>query len=145
MLRRARFSAQNYVYHVTACTQNRANYFGTFGAARRVVHAIMREDDAGHTRTLAYVVMPDHLHWLVQVIGKRPLHLTVNVVKSFSARCINRDMYRCGPIWQKGFHDHGIRSDKNLEATARYIVANPVRAGLVKRIGDYPFWDAIWV
>ena len=30
-------------------------------------------------------------------------------------------------------------------AAARYIVANPLRAGLVKQIGDYPLWDAIWL
>jgi hypothetical protein len=28
---------------------------------------------------------------------------------------------------------------------ARYVVANPLRAGLVKRLGDYPLWDAIWL
>jgi hypothetical protein len=28
---------------------------------------------------------------------------------------------------------------------ARYIIANPLRAGLVDRIGDYPLWDAMWL
>jgi hypothetical protein len=28
---------------------------------------------------------------------------------------------------------------------ARYVVANPVRAGLVQRVGQYPHWDAIWL
>ncbi|MBB5859537.1 hypothetical protein GGR69_001194 [Xanthomonas arboricola] len=28
---------------------------------------------------------------------------------------------------------------------ARYLIANPLRAGLVARVGDYPFWDAIWL
>jgi len=32
-----------------------------------------------------------------------------------------------------------------LRRVARYVVANPMRAGLVKQIGDYPLWDAIWV
>jgi hypothetical protein len=38
-----------------------------------------------------------------------------------------------------------VRSDEDVQAIARYIVANPIRAGLVKRVGDYPFWNAIWL
>lgn len=52
---------------------------------------------------------------------------------------------RQGRLWQPGFHDHAVRREESLEAIARYIVANPLRAGLVKKVGDYPLWDAIWV
>ena len=69
----------------------------------------------------------------------------VNLMKSFSARRINHLRGRRSPVWQRGFHDHGIRTGEDLAATARYIVANPLRAGLVERVGDYPHWDAIWL
>jgi hypothetical protein len=46
---------------------------------------------------------------------------------------------------EAGFHDHAVRSEEELPALARYIVANPVRAGLVARTGLYPHWDAVWV
>ncbi|MFK5927062.1 MAG: hypothetical protein QM483_10570 [Desulfuromusa sp.] len=48
------------------------------------------------------------------------------------------------PIWQKGYHDHALRDDEDLRQVARYIVANPVRAGLVVRAIDYSHWDAEW-
>ncbi len=48
-------------------------------------------------------------------------------------------------MWQKGFHDHAIREEEDLRAVARYVVANPVRAGLVQSVRDYPHWDARWV
>jgi putative transposase len=32
-----------------------------------------------------------------------------------------------------------------MTSIARYIVANPLRAGLVERLGDYPHWDAVWL
>jgi putative transposase len=53
----------------------------------------------------------------------------------------------CTPhrLWQKGYHDRAIRREEDLLAVARYIVANPLRAGLVKRVGDYPLWDAVWL
>lgn len=48
-------------------------------------------------------------------------------------------------VWQRGFHDRALRQEEDLIATARYVVANPLRAGLVDRIGDYPWWDAVWL
>jgi REP element-mobilizing transposase RayT len=106
---------------------------------------LKREDDAGHTKTLAFVVMPDHLHWLVQLTGTRSLSVSVNTIKSFASRSINQVIGRSGPVWQKGFYDYALRDEENLAAAARYIVANPLRAGLTRRISDYPLWDAIWV
>jgi REP element-mobilizing transposase RayT len=49
------------------------------------------------------------------------------------------------PVWQNGFHDHALRQEEDLAEVARYIVANPLRAGLVERLGDYPHWHAIWL
>ena len=144
-LRRGRFSAVNNVYHVTSCTKNRRPSFERFAIARAVVNAIRREDSGGYTQTLAFVVMPDHIHWLVRIAGNRNLSTSVNNVKSWSARQVNAKVRRSGPIWQKGFHDHGIRAEEDLTTAARYIVANPLRSGLVERLGDYPHWDAIWL
>jgi len=48
-------------------------------------------------------------------------------------------------VWQPGFHDHALRKEEDVRAVARYVVANPLRAGLVQRIGDYPHWNAIWL
>lgn len=66
-------------------------------------------------------------------------------IKSNSARLINRHLGRAGQVWQTGYHDRALRKDENLQLAARYIVANPLRAGLVERVGDYPLWDAVWV
>jgi REP element-mobilizing transposase RayT len=69
----------------------------------------------------------------------------VNAVKSYSARRVNTVIGRGGRVWQRGFHDHAVRKDESLEDIARYVVLNPVRAGLVGSVGAYPLWDAIWV
>ena len=98
------------------------------------------EEQRGHAVTMAFVVMPDHLHWLVQLIGNS----SVCVVKSFSARIINAAGSR-GTVWQRGFYDRAIRKDDDLVAIARYIIANPLRAGIVDSVGRYPLWDAIWL
>jgi hypothetical protein len=49
------------------------------------------------------------------------------------------------PVWQKTFHDAGLREDDDVKAAARYLVANPVRAGLAECVGDYPYWNAVWL
>jgi len=94
---------------------------------------------------MAFVVMPDHLHWLVQLIGERSLSESVGVIKSCSARNINAGVGREGTIWQRGFYDRAIRKDDDLAGIARYIIANPLRAGIVTSVADYPLWDAIWL
>jgi len=63
----------------------------------------------------------------------------MRLLKGRTARAVGH------PIWQPNYHDHAIRKDEDLRALARYIVANPLRAGLVKRIGEYPWWDSIWL
>ncbi len=65
--------------------------------------------------------------------------------KSRSARLVNGYTGRDQSVWQKGYYDHAVRRDEDIELVARYIVANPLRAGLVKDIGSYPLWDARWL
>jgi REP element-mobilizing transposase RayT len=94
---------------------------------------------------LAWVLMPDHAHWLVQLGAEPCLENLVNRVKSASARLANRNLGRRGRLWAPTFHDHALRREEDLLVIARYLVANPIRAGLVRRVGDYPFWNATWI
>ena len=90
-------------------------------------------------------VMPDHVHWLFQL---QEVQTLVEVMKAFKARSavkINQYSGRQGSLWQKAYYDHALRKDEDVREIARYIVANPLRAGLVTHIGDYSHWDAIWV
>jgi len=96
-------------------------------------------------KMLAWVLMPDHAHWLLQLGEKDKLGTVVNRLKSSSSRMANRVLARCGTTWEPAYHDHALRAEEDLINIARYIIANPLRAGLVKRIGDYPFWNAIWI
>lgn len=98
----------------------------------------------GLCSTLAFVLMPDHLHWLVQLHGG-PLSDLARRFKSRSAAAINHANATPGVrLWQAGFHDHAVRDGQDIRALARYIVANPLRAGLADSVGDYPHWDAAW-
>ncbi len=67
------------------------------------------------------------------------------MLKAFSARDIHREEGGCGPVWSRAYHDRALRRDEDILAVARYIIANPLRAGLVQRVGDYPYWNATWL
>ncbi|NQD77808.1 transposase [Pseudomonas sp. CM27] len=136
-LRLGRFSETSRLYLLTSTTLDRVPMFSDFHCARLMVAEL-------RVRSLAWVVMPDHFHWLVE-LGPASLRRVMRRVKSRSTVMINRHTGRSGRLWQKGFHDRALRREDDVQAVARYIVLNPKRAGLVSRVGDYPHWDAIWL
>ena len=144
-LRKGRYSERNRIYHVTTKTHQRQRIFSHFGDAPILINAFRVQHGAGHLASLAFVVMPDHMHWMVQLLGERSLPTCVNLVKSLATREIHRDGFHRGNIWQRGFQERALRKDDDLVAVARYIVANPVRAGLVRSVREYPHWYAKWV
>ena len=93
---------------------------------------------------MAWVIMPDHFHWLIQ-LERYTLAQLMQAIKSRSTLTINRALNESGAFWQTGYHDRAIHDGEDLLPFARYIVANPLRAGLVEKIGDYPLWDACWL
>ena len=140
LLRKGRFSESGRAYLVSTVTQGRDRLFADWRVGREVAHALVDSP----VDTLAWVLMPDHLHWLLQ-LHDATLGDVVGSMKSRSARAVNARLARKGSVWQKGFHDHAVRAEEDLRALARYVVANPLRAGLVRQIGDYPLWDAHWL
>jgi REP element-mobilizing transposase RayT len=123
----------------------RKRWFDHLPAGRAVVRELLYAEHVGMATTFAYVVMPDHLHWLMQLRPGADLSSTVGRVKGRSARSINRRLSRKGAVWQRAFHDHAVRKEEDLRMMARYVITNPLRAGLVESVGDYPLWDAIWL
>jgi len=143
-LRSGRVSEQGRVYLVTFTTENRRTLFSNFCLGRLVVKELRQAQSQRLATSLVWVVMPDHVHWLLELkLGS--LDRLVKQVKARSAISINRAIDCQGRIWQQGFHDRAMRYDEDLVAAARYIVLNPVRAGVVKRCGEYSLWDAVWV
>jgi len=143
-LRTGRYSQSGQIYLLTAVTHLREPVFSDWRAGRLVVDQFRQAQTEGYADSLAWVVMPDHFHWLVELQNSTLAQLML-ATKSRSARAINAYLGRSGRFWQKGFHDRALRREENLLAAARYIVANPLRARLVRRVQDYPLWDAVWL
>ncbi|KPG85347.1 REP-associated tyrosine transposase [Pseudomonas sp. RIT-PI-o] len=143
-LRRGRCSEPGRAYLITVVVYQRRPIFTEWRIGRLLVAELKRAQDQQWVKSIAWVVMPDHFHWLVQ-LENASLERLMQTVKSRSTLTINRALNRTGAFWQTGYHDRAIRDNEDLRPYARYIIANPLRAGLVKKVADYPLWDACWL
>lgn len=143
-LRYGRFDATNQIYLITTVTHKRQAFFADFHVGRIIVQAMRELHEQKHIKSLAFVVMPDHIHWLFQR-KNTSLQTLMKQFKGKTARQINLYIERNGSVWQAGYHDHALRKEEDMLAIARYIIANPLRAGLVKNVKNYPLWDAVWL
>jgi len=85
----------------------------------------------------AWVVMPNHVHVVMTPI--RPLPVIMRWIKGSTARSANLLLGRTGkPFWQYETYDHIVRNSEELNRIVRYIERNPVRAGFVRSIEDWP-------
>ena len=111
-LRKGRVSLEGQIYLITAVTRDRQPLFTHLSAARMVVRALREEHRLDRADTLAFVVMPDHLHWLMQLRPGATLSGVVRAVKSVSAHGLGQR------IWQRGFHDHALRAEEDIREVA---------------------------
>ncbi len=78
----------------------------------------------------AYVIMPDHIHLLVSLgVWATPGDYLRNIKGNLST--FLRKKINLRNIWQKGFYDHVMCKDEDLNSTVEYILNNPVRSGKV--------------
>lgn len=77
-----------------------------------------------------FIVMPNHVHLLVCLIGKTDIEKQCYSWKKFSATEINRRLRTSGRFWQPESFDHLVRSPEQFERFCRYIADNGKQAGL---------------
>jgi REP element-mobilizing transposase RayT len=85
-----------------------------------------------------FVVMPNHVHLLVCLLGETKPDQQCYSWKKFTATKINRQLGQKGRFWQEDSFDHLVRSPEQFEAIRRYVAENPAAAGL--REGEFHYW-----
>ncbi len=143
-LRLGRFSSPGVIYFLTSCCHAKRKMFLNRDCAKLMCSVFEEVRHETDDRYLAYVVMPDHIHWLLQLGHRRSLSEAVRLIKGRSARYIHTRTGIRGTVWQAGYYDRGVRADEDLVAAAKYLIYNPVRADLVETPEDYPYWFSKW-
>ena len=99
--------------------------------------------DGEHYRLIAWAIMPNHVHVLMEQIEGHLLADVVHAWKSFSAKEANKLLRRTGKFWAADYFDRYIRDQSHFDAAVNYIHENPVKAGLVAR-ADVWRWSSAW-
>ena len=102
------------------------------GVGEKVLELVRKYHQTRCWHSPIALLMPDHLHAIVQI----PRDLTlVSVIRNFKQACAKQ----VGIAWQRGFFEHRLRGAESSQQKYRYIEMNPVRAGLVKKPEDWPW------
>ena len=155
-LRTGRYAEPNRIYLLTTNTLGREPVFADYALGRLVVHQFRQAQSLGLANSLAWVVMPDHFHWLVE-LEKCSLSSLMRQTKSLTTREVNLSSARHGPIrcgmrfgsdplpscrhrGQARSHRDMCRS-QNLNSTLKIVGASLLANGLdtVYRSGSHPF------
>lgn len=98
--------------------------------------------DGQRYRLIAWCVMPNHVHVLVETFPEHPLDGILHSWKSFTAQKANKLLARQGPFWAREYYDRYIRDDQHFAQTVFYIEQNPVKVGFVDTAKDWKFSSA---
>ncbi len=139
-LRKGRRSIPDAYYFLTLSTIDRKPLLANEKVAAVIFQAFDWLETNKWCKWFCLIVMPNHIHAVIQLGDNQSLSRLVQTLKSFTARQVNSNSGRSGPFWQAAYHEHAIRQDESLNAIIRYCYENPVRSGLVKAAKDYPYW-----
>lgn len=115
--------------------------------AAGIIQASFLNFDTQRYRLLAWIVMPNHVHALIEPINGWEVAKIVATWKKFTARLINTHLTAKGekplhPFWHREYWDRFMRDERHFEQTIAYIHNNPVKAGLVARPEQWPWSSA---
>ena len=88
------------------------------------------------------VIMPDHLHFIAHKKdsqSRERLYDLVRLLKSKSLYLLKKANVVVRTFWQHGYYEHVIRNERDWTEKARYVLDNPIKAGLVASHQDYPY------
>lgn len=119
----------------------------------KVVMDSIHYRDGKEYELLCATIMPNHVHMLIEIgqkntesmrsnIGLDPntfVSIILHSLKRYTAFECNKILNRSGAFWQSESYDRVIRNERELENTLRYIINNPVKAGLVKEWKDWHY------
>jgi REP element-mobilizing transposase RayT len=99
--------------------------------------AALRFKEGKHYRLLAWCIMPNHILVVARLLPGADLATVLKTWKQFSSKAANQVLGQRGRFWQREYYDRLIRSEQEYSRAIRYVVENPVKAGLKN-------WPWIW-
>ena len=139
MPRGARTFADNAVYHVLNRGNGRAEVFHKPEDFAAFVRLLAEAKERYPVKVLAYCLMSNHFHLLVQPTRGADLSLWMQWLMTTHVRRYHRHYGSSGHLWQGRFKSFSVQQDEHLLTAMRYVEGNPVRVGMVASAKDWPW------
>lgn len=107
----------------------------------QLVESAMLHFDPERYRLLAWCIMPNHVHALIETKEGFPMDEVLHSWKSYSSSQANKRLGRRGEFWQREYLDRYVHNAEHYQAVIAYIEENPVKAGLAKMKTDW-LWSS---
>lgn len=112
------------IVFITSVTHQRTPYLGSIEHLDLFWKVVRREQKVQSFRLLAYIILPDHFHWLMQMPAPQPnFSLPIGRIKrnfTIAIKQLHGEMVTL-QVWQERFWDHVIRNEDDLERHIDYI------------------------
>ena len=130
----------NHAFFITISTFARYPWFHHYQEFSDItIQEMLRLSEQRGTKLFAWCLMPDHLHLLLQ---DNDIVEFVRLLKG-KLSVVSRRLEPGRRLWQRSFYDHGLRKEESVKDVCMYIWNNPVRKGIVKTAGEYPWSGGI--
>lgn len=139
MARLPRLTLPGYPHHIIQRGNNRQAIFATKADYQTLLDLLAENARKFDVAVHAYVLMSNHFHLLATPHTADGLPQMMQAVGRRYVRYFNDSQKRSGTLWEGRYKSTLIQTDRYLLACMVYIDLNPVRAGLVRQAGDYPW------
>ena len=136
MPRTARIKTESNIYHVMMRGINRQDIFEDEEDRYRFMTVLGRCKELSEFKLHAFVLMSNHIHLLIEPVGE-PLEVIFKRICTSYAVWFNRKYMRAGHLFQDRFRSEGVGTDQYYKTVLRYIMQNPIKAGMVSSMEQY--------
>ena len=138
MPRCARKKSESGIYHIMFRGINKQNIFEEPDDYRKALELLLEAKEKSELELYAYCFMPNHIHLLLKE-GKSPIGETFKTFGTKYAYWYNTKYSRVGHLFQDRFKSEPVEDTEYFCVALRYILQNPVKAGLAKNAADHPY------
>ena len=138
MPRSARRQSETGIFHVMLRGINRADLFQESEDYERFIDVLRQCKSVCGFELFAWCLMGNHVHLLIRP-GREPLSLVMKRIGCRYVYWYNRKYERVGHLFQDRYRSEAVETDAYFLTVLRYILQNPIKAGLEPRMGEYPY------
>ena len=138
MARPLRIEFAGALYHITARGNAQQDVFLNNEDRQGFLNLLQKANERHHWYCHAYCLMSNHYHLLIET-QQPTLSKGMKYINGVYTQQFNKRHNRVGHVFQGRFKGILVESESYLLELARYIVLNPVRAGMVRAAKDWPW------